>query len=258
MSRFTQLFFGRARLENYYEYMKHPSLSLERALASDLYCIDQLEDLIKLAKSSHRISATSKLTEDESAAICFYTIERSEQSVHFILNRAVYLGDYCLLKPWFGFLNLFHSALEKVPTIAGIIWRGIAADLVQYLQDNDEITWSTFSSCSFSCTMIRGILDESSVLCSINAVNGKSIRDFAYNSSQDEVLLLPGTRLRVKSKKIDRPTNKLILFLDEISDSKPRISTSTTKLSSSNDSSKHFYRFLHNNHISILHPDILY
>lgn len=253
MSRFTELLVGRTRLENYYSYMKHPTVSLESALAPVLIYIDQSEGLVKLAKSSCCISATTKLTKDESAAIYLYTIERGEQSVFFILNRAIYLGNYSLIKPWFSFLNLFHNALAKLPIVTGTIWRGLNADDIQYLRDNDEITWPTFSSCSFSCTVIRSLLNQGSILCSIDAVNGKDIRKFARDSSQDEVLLLPGTRLRVKSKRIDRSTNKFILFLDEISDTKPRMSTSTstssaiTNLPSSNDLSKYFYRSLHNN-----------
>lgn len=246
MSRFIQTYYGNKLFENYYQYTDYSSLSLERALGPVSAHIDRLDDFINLAKSKCRNFSAYKLTKDESAAIYLYTIQRGNQNVHHVLNQALYLGMHSQIRPWFSFLKLFNTALEKLPTTTATIWRGVKANIVQNLRDNDEITWSNFSSCSFSSTVIRHLLDESSILCSIEAINGKRIRDFAYDTTQDEVLLLPGTRVRVKEKKLDRSTNKHVLYLEEILDDNSKTSTSTptsvstTRKSSSDASSKYF------------------
>jgi hypothetical protein len=228
MNRFIQTHYNYKQPENYYKYKDHPYLSLETALAPVASDSNQLEHFIKLAKSSCRSVPTYKLTKDESAAIYLYTHDWGNQSLHHILNRALNLEIYSLIRPWFGFLKLFMTALEKLPNNNTVIWRGVNIDIVKILRENDEITWWNFSSCSLSCTFIRQLLDENSVLCSIEAVNAKIVRDFVYDTTQNEVVLLPNTRLRVKSKKIDRPTGKFILCLEEISNDNSKIATSTT------------------------------
>ena len=246
MNRFIQIYKDNNELGNHYQHMNHPVLSLEQALVPLSTHIYRLDQLLALAKSSYHSISSYKLTRDESVAIYLYTIERGDQSLHFSLSLALYSGRYLLIKPWHGFLSLFNAALTKLPSLKATIWRGVDFRVAGTLRDNEEITWSNFSSCSLSLSIIRDLLNADSILCSIEAINGKRIRDFAYNINQDEVLLLPGTRLRVKSKKIDRSTNKLILYLEEIPDGSPMISASsstfasTTKLLSSDGSSRCF------------------
>lgn len=236
-------------MENGHQYMDHPSASLEIALVPISTRIDRLNDLIHSAKSACHNFSAYKLTKDESAAVCLYTIQRGGQSLSLVLNQALSSGIYAQIRPWFGFLKLFSTALEKIPTIKAIVWRGINTNIARNLRDNAEITWPNFSSCSFSSTMIRSLLDESSVLCSIEVINGKIIRDFARDTTQDEILLLPGTRLRVIEKKFDRSDNKQVLYLQQIHNDHSKAPTqtatsvSTIRKSSDVASSKHFNLF---------------
>jgi hypothetical protein len=217
MSRFIQTQYNNKQPPGFDDYMNHDLLPLDRALAPVSSVVNQLDYCITLAKKYCYFPSVHRLTIDESAAIHLYTKDWGKKSLHTVLNQALTSEDYRLIRPWFGFLKLFNTALGKLPSVKDTIWRAVHIDIVKYFQQNEQITWWNVSSCSFSPVTIRRLLDSHSILCSIEVLNGKSIRSFAYDITEDEVLLPPGTRLRVKDKNIDPSTGRGILSLEEIS-----------------------------------------
>ncbi|CAF4205986.1 unnamed protein product [Rotaria magnacalcarata] len=102
---------------------------------------------------------------------------------------------------WFSYLKLFLTALFKLPDVEGeVLWRGIKKKFEDY-KSGTHVAWWAFSS----CTQSLGVLESSTylgtsntrTLFSIQAYNGKNIRNHSYYQNEDEILLLPGTYFQV-------------------------------------------------------------
>ena len=193
-------------------------LSLDETLNPVLSQFDQLVPFIERAKQLHSRPAQQNHTEDELAAIYLYTDNCEGQSLHDALNRALQSGDPATIKPWLNFLKLLYSALDKVPSMKSTVWRGLPISLAEQLKENEEIVCCGITSCSTSADVIRTIADPNSILCSIKPLNGKNIHEYSSLAADYEVLLLPNTRLMVKTKQLDMPKDKSIIYLEEISD----------------------------------------
>ncbi|CAF3494874.1 unnamed protein product [Rotaria sp. Silwood1] len=218
MNRFIQTHYDNGQSPNYYDYMNHPLLPLLIALESLLSNIDQLYTRIKLSEELCRNSSTHNLTKDESAAIYLYTDEHVKQSLHNELNKALRSKNQTMMGPWFGYLKLFNTGLEKLPTVKGKVWRGISINIADNLKENQDIIWGCFSSCSSSIHVIKPYLDNKAMLCSIETISGKNIRGYTRCIKDDEVLLLPGIHLRVKKIGYDSSIRQRVIQLVEIAD----------------------------------------
>ena len=239
MNRFVQTYCDSDKSLNEHNYIDYPLLPLMIALESFLSTINRLYHRIELSKDCRHKSSAYNLTEDESAAIYLYTEEEDEESLHILLNKALQSRNQLIIEPWYGYLKLFNTALEKLPTIIGEVWCGISNDIMRKLQENQDIIGNTVSSCSLSIDIIKHCLDENAILCSITAVNGKHIRCYTRYSKENEVLLLPGTRLHVKTIGYDSSINHHVIRLVEIDNSNHDESVSTqNSISSANNSSQ--------------------
>ncbi|UJR32704.1 hypothetical protein I4U23_020163 [Adineta vaga] len=216
MNRFIQTYHNGRQPSYHQEYINHPLLPFKIALEPLLFKVDQLYYYMKLAEIKRNYSSRHNLTDDESAALYLYTSEWGPQSLNYLLNHAITSNDFQTIEPWFGFLKLLNNALEKLPSVKIQIWRAIRIDVFAQLRRNEIITWWNISSCSFSNDFIRSLLNNHLVLCSIQVLNGKSVRDFTPNTNEDEVLLTAGTRLLVKEKRFERYTNQYIVYFEEI------------------------------------------
>ncbi|CAF1331812.1 unnamed protein product, partial [Didymodactylos carnosus] len=104
------------------------------------------------------------------------------------------------LIPWFSYLKLFLTALYKLPSFKGTIWRGVSGNISdQY--DEDQIWWGA-SSCTETMNVMEGFvgLDGVRTLFNIECINGKAIRSHSYYKTENEILLMPGTYLQIVSK----------------------------------------------------------
>jgi hypothetical protein len=217
MNRFVRFEYNHADLAPIGDYTNQPILSLESALEPVLSSVDQLDHYMKKAKQLHYASKHG-LTEDESSAIYLYTDDWSDQSLHRVLNQALQSEDRTKVTPWLGFLKLFRSALNKLPTVKKTIWRGLPIDVAKKFEEKEEFVWWGFVSCSSSLGVIKNFLDDSSLLCSIEPLNCKDVNGYAPYIGDHEVLLLPGIHLRVKSKGSNNGSDNLGIHLEEISD----------------------------------------
>jgi hypothetical protein len=230
MNRFIQTYFDNKLPDNYYDHIDYPVLPLMVALEPLLSQIDQLYPQIKLAERYCCQDPDHKLTNDESAALYLYTQNYDQQSIYHQLNRVLRLANSSMVEPWFGFLKLFHTALEKLPTVKTKIWRGMHIDTAKNLRVNQDIIWCGVSSCSLSIDRIKVHLGKSSILCSIDSINGKSIRGYTPYIEEHEVILLPGTRLRVKTNSFDYSFGQQVIHLVETTNNGPGKSASNSCL----------------------------
>jgi hypothetical protein len=182
-------------------YEKKPLVSLEEALIPIKTTVENLDSKMKAALWNSR-QPSQGLSTNESAAIHIYTMEWPEPqpSLYTVLNQRLRSKKRKTLIPWFSYLKLFLTALYKLPSFKGTIWRGVRDDISdQYI---DECIWWGVSS----CTKTLNVTDEfvghvgKRTLFNIECINGKVIEAHSYDPTENEVILLPGTYLRVMGK----------------------------------------------------------
>ena len=133
MARFINADAKLTGLSPVYGYHGHPLLPLKEALDPIKDQIQGLDENIRIAKNACHFPSEHGLTREESAAIYIYTMEWGDQSLFRLLNAALRIEDRSVLKPWFGYLKLFDTALQKLPDHRGNIWRGINANIIREL-----------------------------------------------------------------------------------------------------------------------------
>ena len=192
-----------------YQYLS--IVSLEQAMEKIIPIVPEVTKYISLAKQKcNRRSLI--LTWDESAAIYLYSMP-----VPFFsrLNEFLRAEDRNSLKPWFVFLKLFITALEKLPSCQIIAWRGVANDVGSAFTDNDMQVWWGVNSCSKALNVVKLYLDGKATVFAINATNAKDISAFSAFPQEQEVILMPGSHLRVKSKSLNFENKLFIVHLEE-------------------------------------------
>ncbi|CAF1321970.1 unnamed protein product [Rotaria magnacalcarata] len=217
MDRFNHFEYLENDCKSIDNYNKGKISSLDAALEPVLHDINNLGHYLERAKHDRHFPSEHGLTEDESAAVYLFTDDWVEKSLHPVLNKALQSQKKETLKPWRGFLRLLHAAFNKLPTVNQTIWRGLPIDVVAKLEENQELVLSCITSCSLSPDIMVHFLSEKSVLCSIKPLNSKDIQRYSFKTAYKEVVLLPGTRLRVKSKKSKNKNNEPKIIFEEIS-----------------------------------------
>ena len=195
-------------------YEKYPLVSLEESVRPLQSLLDDnIGRYVFIAKENSR-KAKEGLTQDESAAIHLYSMECTPEnsSLYIHLNRALRAVNRHGLIPWFLYLKLLLTALFKLPPHTTTVWRGIRGDLSSQYETGQTITWWGVSSCTASVSVIDGFVGNSGsrTLFSIDAKNARSIRHHSMFAKEDEILLLPGTYLRVIGKL--NPTKDLTII----------------------------------------------
>ncbi len=114
--------------------------------------VENLERLIsKVIQNAHIAKERSAypddgLTQDESAAICLYTMnsKSNDQTLCARLNFALRSKDRSDLIPYFFYLKLFLSALSKLTSVNNTVWRGAKADLTDQYPIGKTVIWWGF------------------------------------------------------------------------------------------------------------------
>ena len=190
-------------------YEKEPIVSLEQSLASLDSHLQFLPDQIKHAKASCRYPNPHGLTHDESAAVYLYSMHGDHKSVHEHLERAWKMNDGSQMKPWFRYLKLLRSALEKLPDAKGETWKGTTHDsnLANTLQSDSLPLYTCMRLCSTSMSELTHALDvkpgSRMILVGYKSVGGKDLTRYTESDSS-KVMLWSGARLnRVKTVDVD-------------------------------------------------------
>ena len=214
-----------AVLEPIWGYAHEPLTSLTEACTPLHNLISRLEPHIWVALENSK-SPSDNLTQDESAAIYLYTMEwepldnEPDGSLYKHLNRVLKSSDRSKLHPWFRYLKLFLTALTKIPIAnPSVVWRGVRADCSNTYMPGARVTWWPLSSCTTSLSVLESdlYLGNAGVrtLFSVEPLNGRMIRSHSRFTTEDELLLLPGTYLEVVSK-LDPAPNLHIIHLRQI------------------------------------------
>ena len=177
-------------------YQDMPVLTLEQTVEKIIPLLPQVIDYVTTAKQNCNKNSTH-LTLDDSAAIYLYTMATQ---FCITLNYALRVENRHKLKPWFAFLKLFITALDKLPSVSGVFWRGVPCDVASEYTDNNVQIWWSVNSCSTELHVVELFLTTNGTLFSIQAMDGKDISAYSAFETEQEVILMPGTRLRVKSK----------------------------------------------------------
>ncbi|CAF1258364.1 unnamed protein product [Adineta steineri] len=215
-------------------YWRYPLVSLKDALAPISSKTDGLDRDIKEAYDHCHFPSEHGLTKDEAAALFLYTLEAGAYSFYAILNRALRDDERRKLTPWFSYLKLFDTALEKLPTVKGCIWRGVPKNVSQdYVMDTVK-TWWSVNSCSSIVKVVQDFLssDDDSTLFMIEAANGKDLAGYTNYPDEKEVLLKMGTKLRVKSNAMKHGKLHVIHLVEIDNNNHVEIPASTTVASS--------------------------
>jgi hypothetical protein len=188
-----------------------PVLTLEEACEGL-----RIPDLPKYVAKAKRYSKNPKkpLYPDEQAAINLYT---QDMPLYPELNSALRQSDGRALK-WYRYLKLFLTALHKLPPYRGTVWRAVPHGLNANYHKNDEIVWWAFSSCTSSLNIFESnFLGDvgGRTLFNIEVFNGRAIGELSEFAAEDEVLLLPGTHVRVVGE-LKQPDGLHIIQLKQI------------------------------------------
>jgi hypothetical protein len=209
-------------------YASKPILSLEEACQPLHAIIPRLNHFVTVAKVKSKHPANG-LTQDESAAIRLYTmqwnsnIDGPNTSIYSNLNQTLRDPDRNKLTPWHFYLKLFLTALTKLPVASTkTVWRGVRyQDSAKYVK-GDETVWWGFSSCTKSLNVLDSdlFLGETGkrTIFSIDTFDGRSVKDHSDYPEEDEVLLLPGTCLKVHGKLNPAPD----LYIIELKQKHPK------------------------------------
>jgi NAD:arginine ADP-ribosyltransferase len=175
-------------------YQDIPTMSIEDAVESIIPFVPHVQSYAKEAKKHCR--RNTHLSINESAAIYLYTMMND---FYRCFNQALRVENRSTLKPWFAFLKLFIAALKKLPSSPGKVWRGVGNNFGSSFSENDIHTWWSVNSCALDHNIARFFADPKGTLFSIESIYGKNITKYSKNQNEKEIILMPGTRLRVKS-----------------------------------------------------------
>jgi hypothetical protein len=194
-----------------YGYKNQIIMTLEEAVETIIPFVNDIVKHVNDAKQKCNRDS-SLLTWDESAAIYLYTMSSSFFSC---LNNTLRAENRYALKPWFAFLKLFMSALDKLPSSAGTVWRAVSGDADTFsVQDEVKVWWSVNSS-STALNVVQCYLGERGTLFAIEATRGKKISEYSAFPEEQEVIIMPGTCLRVESEPFNFIDLLLIVHLKE-------------------------------------------
>merc|ERR1712178_622145 len=82
------------------------------------------------------------------------------------------------------------------------LWRGISVDLYDQYKVGSEITWWSVSSCTAAQHVAEGFMSGCGGNCTLVTVDAQRACDISamsMYSSEEERLLAPGTKFKVKS-----------------------------------------------------------
>jgi hypothetical protein len=199
-----------------YGYENEPLLPLGEALKHFDGKIDHLSDKIQEAIAKCHQPSEHHLTRDESAAIYIYTMKWEPTCLYDQLQAAWNSEDPSKLEPWFKYLKLFKTALDKLPDVDTEIWQGTPFDekLKEKLNSKSLPLYSSMVSCSPSGDAIKGHYQNKTgmkwIAIRYECVHGKLVTGYTANKSK-EVIVWPDMKLGV-AKSVVADTNGSLVY----------------------------------------------
>jgi len=160
----------------------------------------QVEAKLALAEKYGEIGEkVHGLTNEELAAIRFYT---QETIFYGLLNRSLRSGR---AEAYLPYLKLLLRGLIKLPPCQRRVFRSVGLNLGDKLdgQVGHEVTWWALTSTSVSLQSVVNdpfLKNGNGTIFSIETDTGVDIAPFSEFRGEEELLLFPGTTLKVKGK----------------------------------------------------------
>lgn len=171
-------------------------------LDSPLVSIGEACRPLKLERAAARareatcwVSKPHALSEDEASSIFVYT----GNALYSSLNKSLRDAARVSIQKYFAYLRLFLAAHDKLPDRPAIVYRGISKDLSSIYKEGADIAWYSVSSCSSNKNVAVAFAGGRGTLFCIETQTAKDIKMFSYYQSEDELVLAPGTKLKVVS-----------------------------------------------------------
>lgn len=188
-------------------YFKSPLTSIRIAVDPLTRMFPGIEDAAESAKRKYPI-LDRKLTADEEAAIALYTLEMHPKNLYAVLNTYLRTNNAVDAQPLFLYMKLLMTALGKLPSYQGSVWRGVHGDVAHKYKAGTTIRWWAFNSCTKAASITQRFVkqeakNEKFTMFMIECLSGKDISAFSEFEDEKEILLLPGTRLEVIDPKFD-------------------------------------------------------
>ena len=181
--------------------MKSVRLSLmDAAAASGVEDIDGHAFMASEAGGQLATADPHGLDADEAGALWLYT---AESDLYPTLNQLLRTRDRSALKPFYPYLQLMLTARSKLPKYTGSVWRGVKGiDLRAKYPTDKEVWWWAFSSTTKQLKTLTTFLGTSGVrtVFMIEIFQGVDLQRYSAfqgENSEAEVLLYPGTKLKV-------------------------------------------------------------
>jgi hypothetical protein len=184
-------------------YEDMPLVSLETAVEPLVPFLPTIQSHAYAAKERCKKPPADGLTVDESASIMLYSMswKPSDKCLYGALNATLRSEDRDKLAPWFLYLKLFFTALERLPSIHRTVYRGVTRDMEKDYPKGKSFVWWGFSSCTTSIDVLQSELffgtTTARTMFTIECDSGKDIRKHSYFPREDEILLLAATQFKV-------------------------------------------------------------
>ena len=107
-----------------------------------------------------------------------------------------------IIAPFLPYLRILHHAGSQALKHKVTLWRGVALHLPEYEKTKGQvIVWNTVSSTTPNKSVALSFLgiQGKRTLFQIDAKNAVSIQAFSAFQSEEEYLLLPGTKLKIEN-----------------------------------------------------------
>lgn len=212
-----------------------PIVSLLESIKPISKLFDGIEDYANAALLNCQ-NPVDGLTQDEAAALYLYTMQLyTGHSLYHLLNQTLRTENREELIPWFLFLKLFLTALEKLPSLNEKVWRGVrGVNLSSKYSRGMKFAWWGVSSCTTDIEILNSkkFLGKRGprTLFSIDCINGKSIVNLSRFKREKEVLLAPGSYFEVVGILAGNGENFDIIQLKEIPSPFPIIELQNTDM----------------------------
>ena len=176
------------------------SLKAAAAGISDAASISSSVDRGGALSASGAGGPTKSMSPELYAAILLYT----GNSIYREINRCL-RADWKNVRRYWNYLRLYLEAMDCMPKMTCVLWRGIAVDLFDEYEPGKIMTWWSISSCTANKAVAQGFMNQmgggAASLITLNVKTACDISSLSFYPHEAEALLLPGTRLRVLSRK---------------------------------------------------------
>ena len=219
MHRFTSFHCGKNPFPTSFQEIGD-NISVENALKHIKTEYPDLNKSLSLIKTKIKESLDHGLKKDEAVALYLCSAMSDNDTIHRMLNDALISEDTKLIEPWSRFLKLIFTGSKKLPsTETTTVWCSMDVETAKKLKEGEEFVWWTVTCCYSSKKPLRRHSREHLIPYSVDVMDAKTIPNFKGDIKEvGEIILLPGTHVRVQRSSFDSSKNTYDIHLIQIFD----------------------------------------